>query len=76
MTVTEHQSRRDLLKRANRETRPKVARRIQMAADAQKGDEGAKIADRMGGSQSTVERWVARYNAEGIEGLADRPRPG
>ena len=76
LTVTEHHPREELLNRANRETRPNVARRIQIVADAQKGDEGAEIADRTGFSLSAVERWVARYNAEGIEGLADRPRPG
>lgn len=76
MTVRAHHSRQELLERANRETRPKVARRIQILADAQKGLEGAEIAEHLGVSLSTVERWVRRYNAEGIEGLADRPRPG
>lgn len=76
MTVIEHHSHRELLERARRETRPRVARRIQMVADAQSGETCARIADRVSESSRTIRRWIQRYNAEGIEGLADRPRPG
>lgn len=76
MTVTEHHPHQELLQLARRETRPRVARRIQMVADAQSGETCAKIAGRMAESPRTIRRWIRRYNAEGIEGLADRPRPG
>lgn len=76
MTVIEHNSVRDLQLLAQQERRSKVARRLQFVVMAQKGLQGAEIAELMGESLSTVERWIARYNAEGIEGLADRPRPG
>jgi transposase len=33
-------------------------------------------ADLLGCDASTVRRWIHRYNAEGIAGLADRPRSG
>ena len=76
MFVRDHHSRGALLERAKRESRPRIARRLQLVADAQRGDRSAEIADRMGVSPRSVERWVRRYNAEGIEGLADRRRPG
>ena len=34
------------------------------------------IARHLGLSEPTVRRWLKRFNAEGVEGLADRPRPG
>ena len=76
MTVMKHNSVINLQLWAQRERRPKVARRLQFVVMAQKGLEGAEIAALMGESLSTVERWIRRYNAEGIEGLADRARPG
>ena len=36
-------------------------------------DEAARAA---GMDRQTLRDWVHRYNAEGIEGLRDRPRPG
>jgi len=76
MTVTEHNLIRELPLWAQRERRPKVARRLQLVVMAQKGLQGAEMAALMGESLSTVARWIGRYNAEGIEELADRPRPG
>lgn len=76
MTVTEHNSIVTLQLWARQERRPKVGRRMQLVVMAQQGFTSAEIARVMGESPRTVERWVARYNAEGIEGLADRARPG
>lgn len=76
MMVKEHHTPKGLLNRARRESRPKVARRLQVVVLAQKGLPGAKVADLTGESERTVRRWVCRYNRGGIEGLADRPRPG
>jgi len=76
MTVKEHNSIVMLQLWARQERRPKVARRMQLVAMAQQGHTSAKVARLMGESPRTVERWVARYNAEGVEGLADRARPG
>jgi transposase len=36
-------------------------------------DEAARAA---GMDRQTLRDWVRRYNAEGVEGLRDRPRPG
>jgi transposase len=36
----------------------------------------ATIAGLLGCDQTTVRRWIHRYNTHGPDGLADRPRPG
>ena len=53
-----------------------------MAAGSPGGD-GAAIAARISAiaelldcHPATVRRWIGRFNAEGLAGLADRPRPG
>jgi len=76
MTVKEHNAIATLQLWARQERRPKVARRMQLVVLAQQGFISAEIARLMGESPRTVERWVARYNAEGVDGVADRARPG
>ena len=49
------------------------ARIVLAAAD---GQTNAAIARRCGICVDTVRKWRARYCAEGLAGLADRPRPG
>jgi hypothetical protein len=36
----------------------------------------SRIAELLGCHPATVRRWIGRFNAEGLAGLADRPRPG
>src|SRR5260370_40193307 len=36
----------------------------------------AQIAELLGCHPATVRRWIGRFNAEGVAGLADRPRCG
>lgn len=36
----------------------------------------AQIADLLDYDAATVRRWIDRFNRQGLEGLADRPRPG
>ena len=36
----------------------------------------SRIAELLGCHPVTVRRWIGRFNAEGLAGLADRPRPG
>ena len=43
---------------------------------AEKGMVAQEIAEIVRDSDQTVRRWLKRYQAEGIEGLKDRPRPG
>src|SRR5689334_20535092 len=35
-----------------------------------------RIAELLDCHPATVRRWIGRFNAEGLAGLADRPRPG
>lgn len=49
------------------------ARIVLLAADATPNRE---IADRVGVSRPTVNKWRSRYAESGMAGLADEPRPG
>ena len=50
--------------------------RLRVVLLAREGETAVTIAHALGISRRAVQRWVARYNAEGVDGLADRPRPG
>ncbi|GEL18162.1 hypothetical protein PA7_19990 [Pseudonocardia asaccharolytica DSM 44247 = NBRC 16224] len=52
------------------------ARRAVMVLLSQHGMAAAEIGALLGCHPVTVRRWVGRFNAEGIAGLADRPRCG
>src|SRR5215203_4968320 len=43
---------------------------------AERGLVAAEIAAIVRQDEETVRRWLARYLAEGVEGLSDAPRPG
>jgi transposase len=61
---------------ARRERDGRASSRLLALADALDGmsrDEAARAA---GMDRQTLRDWVHRYNAEGVEGLRDRPRPG
>src|SRR3954447_23459229 len=62
--------------RARGERDGRVSARLLALANALDGmsrDEAARAA---GMDRQTLRDWVHRYNAEGVEGLRDRPRPG
>src|SRR3954452_22933135 len=54
----------------------KAARRMLALALLLEGRSRAEAARAAGMDRQTLRDWVHRYNAEGIEGLRDRPRPG
>src|SRR3954464_8817852 len=61
---------------ARRERDGCVSARLLALANALEGiprEEAARLAGMTG---QTLGDWVHRYNAEGVEGLRDRPRPG
>ena len=76
VTLTD-EDRRVLTARARGERCPhrdvQRARIVLAAADEQAN---AAIARRLGICVDTVRKWRARFCAEGLSGLADRPRPG
>ena len=61
-----------LRKLAKAEADPRVARRILAIANALDGMRREDAARSAGMDRQTLRDWVLRYNAEGIDGLADR----
>lgn len=53
-----------------------IATRLQMVILARRGYTAPQVAQAVGVSRRSVQTWVQRYNAQGIDGLWDRPRPG
>lgn len=69
---------REQIKRLS-QARTAPARAVERARMIQLASEGlsvALIAQRLGRAEKVVRRWVARFNAEGLKGLQDKPRSG
>jgi len=66
----------DLRHLARAETDARVSRRLLAIAMALDGGRREDAAKRAGMDRQTLRDWVIRYNAEGLEGLRDRPRSG
>jgi len=64
----------DRLVRGN--TPARVLRRAQMVRLSSRGHKAGEIAGLLNVSAPTVTQAIHRFNAEGLQGLADRPRPG
>src|SRR3954453_20991001 len=54
----------------------RVSPRLLALANALDGMSRGEAARAAGMDRQTLRDWVHRYNAEGVEGLRDRPRPG
>ncbi len=67
--------RRDLRRRARTEV-GRVSERIRMVLLSDRRYGVPQIAAIFECSEATVRGWLVRFNAEGIVGLSDRPRPG
>jgi transposase len=52
------------------------ARRILAIALVVEGGSRERAAQAAGAQRQTLRDWVIRYNAEGLDGLRDRPKPG
>ena len=61
---------------ARRERDGRVSARLLALANALDGMSRGEAARAAGMDRQTLRDWVHRYDAEGIEGLRDRPRPG
>ena len=66
----------ELRRLACRAGSPAQARRILAIALALEGVDRTTAARSCGMDRQTLRDWVHRYNAEGVAGLVDRPRPG
>ena len=61
---------------ARREWTPRTATRLLAIAGALEGMSRAEAAQLAGMERQALRDAVIRYNAEGVEGLRDRPKPG
>jgi transposase len=66
----------ELRRQARREHDGRVSARLIALANALDGMDRASAARLAGMDRQTLRDWVHRYNAEGIAGLYDRPKPG
>jgi transposase len=61
---------------AARETDARIVRRILAIAMVLAGYSRQAAAEAQAMERQTLRDWIIRYNEHGLEGLADRPRPG
>jgi putative transposase len=61
---------------ARKESDARVLRRLLALAMALDGTNREEAARQAGMDRQTLRDWVMRYNAEGVDGLRDRERPG
>jgi transposase len=66
----------ELRRQARRERDGRVSARLIAITNALEGMDRASAARLVGMDRQTLRDWVHRYNAEGIAGLCDRPKPG
>jgi len=76
MHVADHLTPDELRDRADAERDKRLFLRLRAVYLAATGLTAPEVAAALGPSRRAVQRWVARYNAEGPEALGDRPRPG
>jgi transposase len=76
LSIREDLSAAELRRRARREPDRAAAARMQAIAGALEGMTRAEAARLAGMERQALRDAVVRYNAEGLAGLHDRPRPG
>lgn len=68
---------REIARLAHARTEPaRAVERAQIVWRAQQGDHVPTIARTLGRSEATIRLWITRFNAQGVDGLHDRGRPG
>lgn len=76
MNVQPHHTVEELYERYRMETEARMARRVQGIWLARRGRTCREIMEITGAARRTVQTWVAKYNAGGLDALLDRPRSG
>lgn len=66
----------ELRRLARRESNGRVASRLLAPANALDGMARGQAARQAGMDRQTLRDWVVRFNAEGMDGLRDRPKSG
>src|ERR1035437_10934312 len=60
----------------SRRAERRMVERAEVVLGAAEGFSAREIAERVGCSEKLADRWRARYERDGIEGVRDRPRSG
>jgi transposase len=76
MYVADHLTLDELRDRADAEKDKRLFLRLRAVYLAATGLTAPEVAAALGPSRRAVQRWIARYNADGPDALGDRPRPG
>jgi transposase len=76
LTVHINLSPNELAKIAGKEPNPRVRQRLLAVRLVVMGNTVPQAAKAIGLKQRQTRNWLHRFNAEGINGLRDRPRPG
>jgi len=76
MKVSAHHTEQQLQRLADQEPRADRAKRLRTIVLAKQGFTAPEIAICTGFSPRSVQEWVARYNREGVAGLATKPGRG
>jgi transposase len=76
MHVQAHETLEELQRLRRRPEHRPLADRLQIILLARRGQTAPQIAAAVGLSRRQVQEWVRRYNAQGVTGLQNRPRPG
>ena len=76
MHVADHLTLDELRERADAEKDKRLFLRLRAVYLAAAGKSAPEVAEALGPSRRAVQRWIARYNADGPDALGDRPRPG
>jgi len=76
LTLREDIPAEDLRRLARQESDGRVACRLLAVANALDGMTRGRAARQAGMDRQTLRDWVIRFNAEGVEGLRDRPKSG
>jgi transposase len=76
MRVLPHNPIDDLRRLERHKSHRPIAMRLRIVVLACQGKTAGQIAAATGTSRRPVQEWVRRYNAQGVEGLWDRPRSG
>ena len=76
MHVSNHHSQTELKCLAKQQKRAAMVWRLQVVILAKQGHTAPQIVEATGVSRRTIQEWVQRYNADGLDGLKDRRRGG
>jgi transposase len=76
LTIAEHCTPAELDALARGEKTGRVRDRIRLVAALSRGETVERAAAAVGLSARRARGWLSRYNAEGVQGLRDRPHPG